>query len=418
VAPPARVVITGIGILSPLGLDTETTWQNVVAGVSGIDNITLFDTTGFATTIAGEVKGFDPKQHLSAKEIRRTDRFAQLAVAAARQAFNNANLSLTTEIKNATGVIIGCGIGGLSTLYQQAITLHEKGPERLSPFAAPMMMANMASGYVSIALGLTGPNLCTSSACASGSDAIGVAGEIIRRGDSPIMLAGGSEALINPLGIASFSALKALSQRNDFPQEASCPFDKTRDGFVMSEGAAVLVLEDLRHARGRGAKIIAELVGYGATADAFHITQPLENGSGAARAMTRALAKARLKPADINYINAHGTSTPLNDCMETKAIKEALGPYSYNVPISSTKSITGHLLGAAGAIEAAFCALAIRDGVIPPTINLRYPDPECDLDYVPGCARHQKIKVALSNSFGFGGHNSALVIRQMEEGSC
>jgi len=418
VAPPARVVITGIGILSPLGLDTETTWQNIVAGESGIDRITLFDTAGFATTIAGEVKGFVPEQYLSAKETRRTDRFSQLAVAAARQAVANAGIKLTTEIKDAAGVIIGCGLGGLTTIYQQAIILREQGPGRLSPFAAPMLIANMASGYVAIALGLTGPNFGITSACASGSDAIGVARDIIRRRDSPLMLAGGCEALISPLGIASFNALKALSQRNDTPCEASCPFDARHDGFVMSEGAAVMVLEDLDHAQGRGAPIIAELVGYGATADAFHITQPLENGAGAARAMTQALTKAGIAPQEVDYINAHGTSTPLNDRTETRAIKEAFGPYAYRVPISSTKSMTGHLIGAAGAIEAAFCTLAIRDGIIPPTINLHHPDPECDLDYVPGCARHQKVKVALSNSFGFGGHNSSLVLRKIEDGVC
>lgn len=413
-APPARVVITGIGILSPLGLDADTTWQKLVAGKSGIGHITLFDTTGYATTIGGEVKGFVPEQYLDIKEIKRTDRFSQLAVAAAKQAVDNAGLKLTAKVKKQMGTIIGCGIGGLNTLYQQAIVLHEKGPDRLSPFAAPMIITNMASGQVSIALGLHGPSLCPTSACASGADAIGIAGEIIRRGDSQIMLAGGSEALINPLGIASFGALKALSERNDPPSEASCPFDVNHDGFVMSEGAAVLVLEEMEFAKQRGAKIIAELIGYGAAADAFHITKPLESGAGAAQAMTQAIAKSGLRPQDIDYINAHGTSTPLNDRMETRAIKKVFGPHAYRIPVSSTKSATGHLIGAAGAIEAAFCALVIQNGIIPPTINLRTPDPECDLDYVPNKARYQKVNVALSNSFGFGGHNSTLIMRRAE----
>jgi 3-oxoacyl-[acyl-carrier-protein] synthase II len=416
-AQNSRVVITGMGILSPLGLDAETTWRRLVAGESGVDNITLFDTTGHATTIGGEVKGFDPAQYLSPKEVKRIDRFSQMAVAAARQAVVNAGLELTDDVKEKTGVIIGSGIGGLNTLYQQTIVLREKGPDRLSPFTVPMMIADMASGQVSIILGLKGPNFCTMSACASGADAIGVAGEIIRRGDTPIMLAGGSEACINPLGVAAFNALKALSEQNQRPQEASRPFDMEHDGFVMSEGSAVLVLEDLDFAKSRGANILAELTGYGAKADAFHMTQPLESGEGAAAAMNMAMAKAGLKPADIDYINAHGTSTPLNDRMETKAIKLAFGARAYKVPISSTKSMTGHLLGAAGAIEAAFCALAIRDGIIPPTINLHNPDPECDLDYVPNKARRKKIKTALSNSFGFGGHNTTLILRRMEEGA-
>lgn len=417
-APSVRVVITGIGILSPLGLDAETTWKNTLAGVSGIDYLTSFDTTGYGTTIGGEIKGFAPEHYLSPKDVKRTDRFAQLAVAAAKQAVDNAGLKLTSDIKEKMGAVVGCGIGGLSTLYRQAVILHEKGLRRLSPFAAPMMISNMGAGYISIALGLQGPNFCTTSACASGSDAIGLAGDIIRHGDSPIMLAGGSEAPLNPLGIASFGAMKALSERNNPPDEASCPFDVRHDGFVMSEGAAILVLEELEHARHRGVRIMAELVGYGATADAFHITQPLKNGAGAARAMKRALIKAGLKPPEIDYINAHGTSTPLNDRMETRAIKTVFGSHAYKVPISSTKSMTGHLIGAAGAIEAAFCTLAIRDSIAPPTINLSTPDPECDLDYVPGKARRKKIEVALSNSFGFGGHNSTLILQRMEESAC
>jgi 3-oxoacyl-[acyl-carrier-protein] synthase II len=415
-AQPSRVVITGMGVFSPLGLDTETTWQRLLAGESGIDYISLFDTTGHATTIGGELKGFNPGQYLSPKEVKRTDRFAQLAVAAAYQAITDSGLELNEETRRNTGAIIGSGIGGLNTLYQQTIVLREKGPDRLSPFTVPMMIADMASGQVSIILGLQGPNFCTMSACASGADAIGIASETIRRGENPVMLAGGSEACINPLGLASFNALKALSEQNHRPRQASRPFDVEHDGFVMSEGAAVLVLENLEHARTRGARVIAEIIGYGASADAFHMTQPLESGEGAAAAMTKAMTKACIKPTDIDYINAHGTSTPLNDRMETKAIKTAFGAYAYNVPVSSTKSMTGHLLGAAGALEAAFCALAIRDGVIPPTINLENPDPECDLDYVPNKARRKRIKTALSNSFGFGGHNTTLILRRVEEG--
>jgi 3-oxoacyl-[acyl-carrier-protein] synthase II len=416
-APSKRVVITGMGILSPLGLDAETTWSKLIAGESGIDYITLFDTTGFKTTFGGELKGFDPGQYLNVKEVKRTDRFSQLAVAAAHQAATDAHLELDDQTRQETGAIIGSGIGGLNTLYAQTIVLHEKGPDRLSPFTVPMMIADMASGQVSISLGLKGPNFCTTSACASGADAIGTAFEIIKRGDIPVMLAGGSEAIINPLGIASFNALKALSERNDSPREASRPFDTEHDGFVMSEGSAVLVLEDMDHAKNRGASIIAEIIGYGASADAFHMTQPVESGEGAARAMLMALFKSGLSPSDIDYINAHGTSTPLNDRMETRAIKSAFGDYAYKVPVSSTKSMTGHLIGAAGAIEACFCALAIRDAVIPPTINLNTPDAECDLDYVPNVARRKSITTALSNSFGFGGHNSTLILRHPDGAS-
>ena len=416
-ALPKRVVISGIGLLCPLGLDTVAAWDKLVAGVSGISAITLFDTTGYTTAIGGEVKGFSPEQYLGPKEAKRTDRFAQFAVAAAKQAVDSAGVELTDRVKEKMGAVIGCGFGGLSTLYQQTITLYKDGPSRLSPFAVPMTIANMASGQVSIALGLKGPSFCTVSACASGSDALGIASDIIRRGESPLMLAGGSEAPISPLGIAGFSALKALSKRNHAPQEASRPFDAERDGFVMSEGAAVLVLEDWEHAKLRGAKIFAELVGYGASSDAFHITHPPESGAGPAQAMRAALAMAGLKPSDIDYINAHGTSTPLNDLTETRAIKDVFGSYAYKVPISSTKSMTGHLIGAAGAVEAAFCALALDGGIIPPTINLHHPDPECDLDYVPGKARHKKIRTALSNSFGFGGHNSVLILRRWEEGA-
>jgi 3-oxoacyl-[acyl-carrier-protein] synthase II len=409
-----RVVITGIGILSPLGLNTASTWEGLVAGRSGIDNITLFDPAAHATKFAGEVKGFDPSQFLGPKEARRMDRFAQFAVAASKEALANSGLVLNGT-RESTGVIIGSGIGGLTTLFEQARILIERGPDRLSPFTVPMMIADMAAAQVSINLGLKGPNFCTTSACSSGADSIGIAYEMVQRGDAPVMFAGGSEAIINPMGVAGFNALKALSEHNDSPREASRPFDAQHDGFVIAEGAAVLVLEELGHARERGAKIMAEIIAYGASADAFHMTQPIESGDGAARAMSLALKKGELQPTDIDYINAHGTSTPLNDRMETRAIKTAFGPYAHKVPISSTKSMTGHLIGAAGALEAAICVLAIQNSIIPPTINFNTPDPECDLDYVPNTARRADVRTALSNSFGFGGHNSTLIVRRYEE---
>jgi len=410
-----RVVITGMGILCPLGLDAGSTWQGLIAGKSGIDCITLFDASKHETRIAGEVKGFDPTAFMSPKEAKRMDRFAQLAVAASRQALIQSGIVVDASNENCIGIIIGSGIGGLNTLFEQSKVLIEKGPDRLSPFTVPMMIADMAAAQVSISLGLKGPNFCTTSACSSGADAIGVAYELIRRGDAPVMFAGGSEAVINPLGIAGFNSLKALSTRNDRPQAASCPFDAERDGFVISEGAAVLVLENLEHALSRKATITAEVVAYGASADAHHMTQPIESGEGGMRAMKLAIERAGLKPEDIDYINAHGTSTPLNDKMETSAIKGVFGEYAYKVPISSTKSMTGHLIGAAGALEAAICAMVTREGIIPPTINLNHPDPNCDLDYVPNKARKARVKTALSNSFGFGGHNSTLILRQFSE---
>jgi 3-oxoacyl-[acyl-carrier-protein] synthase II len=410
-----RVVITGIGILSPLGLDVATTWNGLISGKSGIAHITLFDTTGHETTFGGEVKGFDPSNYIGPKESRRMDRFTQLAVAASQEALKSSGICMDESNQNEIGIIIGSGIGGLNTLFDQAKVLLEKGPDRVSPFTVPMMIADMAAAQVSIALGVKGPNFCTTSACASGADAIGIAYELIRRGDAPVMFAGGSEAIINPLGMAGFNALKALSTRNAAPQEASRPFDVGHDGFVMAEGSAIIVLEEMEHARARGAHIIAELLAYGASADAFHMTQPIESGEGAARAIKLALNRAGIEPREIDYINAHGTSTPLNDRMETKAIKAALGKDAYNIPISSTKSMTGHLIGAAGALEAAICALTIQEGIIPPTINFHTADPECDLDYVPNKARQKKVKTALSNSFGFGGHNSTLILRALGE---
>jgi len=410
-----RVVVTGIGGLTPLGLDVTTTWENLVAGKSGIDYITLFDASNFETKFAGEVKGFNPTDYINRKDARRMDRFAQLAVVASLQAVEQSGLQINSENQDYIGVIIGSGIGGLTTLFEQMKILLEKGPDRVSPFLAPMMIADIAAAQISITLGVKGPNLCTMSACSSGSDAIGIAYELIKRGDTQIMISGGTEAIINPIGITAFSALKAISTRNDAPKLASRPFDAERDGFVISEGSVVLVLENLAHARKRGANIMAEIIAYAATADSFHVTQPLENGAGAASAMQLALQKAGISPEEIDYINAHGTSTPLNDTMETKAIKTVFGDYAYRVPISSTKSMTGHLIGCAGAAEAAICTLIIQHGVIPPTINLTTPDPECDLDYVPNIARQAKVTTALSNSFGFGGHNSVLICRKYSE---
>ena len=407
-----RVVVTGMGALTPLGLDINTTWEGLVDGKSGINHIAQFDASSLETRFAGEVKGFEPVEYMGRKEARRMDRFSQLAVAASVEAVRDAGLEINDTNKGNIGVLIGSGIGGLLTMSEQVRILIEQGPDRVSPFLVPMMIADMASAQVSIALGARGPNFCPTSACSSGSDAIGTAYEIIKRGDAEAMFAGGSEAIITPIGVAGFSANRALSTRNEAPQQASRPFDAERDGFVIGEGAAILVLEDLAFARERGARIIAEITGYGASSDAVHITQPSENGEGAARAMQMALRKAGLAPSEIGYINAHGTSTPLNDKVETMAIKTVFGDYAYHVPISSTKSMTGHLLGAAGAIEGAVCIKVINTGVIPPTVNYNNPDPECDLDYVPNKAREARISSAMSNSFGFGGHNSVLVFQE------
>lgn len=392
-----------------------TTWENLIAGKSGIDYITLFDATPHETKIAGEVKGFDPSNYIIRKEVRHMDRFAQLAVAAGYQAVQQSGLKIDSSNQDDIGVFIGSGIGGLTTLFEQAKVLVEKGPDRVSPFLAPMMISDIAAAQISIALGVRGPNMCMTSACSSGSDAIGAAYEYIKYGNAQVMMAGGAEAIINPLGITAFNALKALSTRNDPPQKASRPFDRDRDGFIISEGAVVLVLESLEHALNRDANIMAEIVGYGATADSFHVTQPLESGEGAAKAMQMAMKRGGIKPEEVDYINAHGTSTPLNDAMETKAIKTVFGEYAYKVPISSTKSMTGHLIGCAGAIEPAICIMTILKGIIPPTINYDNPDPACDLDYVPNVARAARVTTALTNSFGFGGHNSVLILRKYTE---
>ena len=412
IQPNSRVVVTGIGAVTPLGLSMAATWEGLIAGKSGIDYITLCDSTKLATKFAGEVKGFDPTNFVGRKEARRMDRFAQLGVAAAKQAIENAKMAIDASNQGDIAVVVGSGIGGLTTLYEECKVLVEKGPDRVSPFLAPMMISDMAAAQVSITLGIKGLNLCTTSACSSSADALGVSFELLRRGDAEAALAGGAEAIVNPLGITAFNALKAISERNDAPQKASRPFDAQRNGFVISEGACILVLETLPHAEKRGANILAELISYGATADAFHMTQPEENGEGAARAMQLALRKAGLCAADIDYINAHGTSTELNDRMETKALKTVFGDHAYKIPVSSTKSMLGHLIGGAGAIEAAICIETILNGIIPPTINLEYPDPECDLDYVPNVARKVTVNTALSNSFGFGGHNSVLIFRR------
>jgi 3-oxoacyl-[acyl-carrier-protein] synthase II len=411
-----RVVVTGVGVLCPVGLDTATTWEALICGKSGISDITLFDPAPFATRFAGEVKGFIPADYISRRQAQHMDRFTQLAVAASQEAVKQAALTIDPS-QNNIGVIIGSSLGGLATLSREIRVLHERSPNRVNPFLVPMMSADMAAAQVSIMLGARGLSLSTTSSCTSGADAIGIAYETIRRGDARAILAGGSEAAVTPISLAAFSALRALSRRNSAPQLASRPFDSEHDGFVLSEGAAVLVLESLASARHRQADILAEVTGYGTSSDAYHITHPSESGAGMAQAISMALRKAGLKPGEIDYINAHGTSTPLNDRMETKAVKAVFGEAAYKVPISSTKSMTGHLIGAAGALEAAICIMVIRQGIIPPTINLAHPDPECDLDYVANKARRTKVTTALSHSFGFGGHNSVLVLSRYTEGT-
>jgi 3-oxoacyl-[acyl-carrier-protein] synthase II len=404
-----RVFVTGIGMVTPLGLDTASTWEGLIQGQSGIDFITAFDTEGFETRFAGEVKGFDPESYLDRKEARRMDRFAQFAVVAAQEACRQAGISPETLDPYRTGVIIGSGIGGILTLSQQFEVLSNKGPRRVTPFLIPMMLGDMASAQVSMVTGAMGANYCVVSSCSSGADALGQGWEMIRRGQADVVLAGGGEAPITPIAVAGFNACRALSRFNQDPKRASRPFDRERDGFVMGEGSAVLVLESEENVRQRGIAPLAELRGYGATSDAYHLTEPNPTGQSAASAVLMALRSAGIDATAIDYLNAHGTSTPLNDWQETKAIKLALGEAAYRVPLSSTKSMTGHLLGAGGALEAAICVLAVQHGVMPPTINLVDPDPECDLDYTPLKARCREINIAMSNSFGFGGHNSVLV---------
>ena len=412
----SRVFVTGLGMICPLGLDVPSSWENLVRGVSGVDYITAFDLDGFETRFAAEVRGFDPANYLEKKEARRMDRFAQFAAVAAGEALAQAGINPQTMDPYRTAVIVGSGIGGIITLSQQYDVLKEKGPRRVTPFLIPMMLADMGAAQVSMVTGAMGPNFCAVSSCSSGADAIGNAWEMIRREDADVVIAGGSEAPLCPIAVAGFNSLHALSKNNDEPQKASRPFDSRRDGFVMGEGAAILILESYESVESRGVKPLAELVGYAATSDAYHITEPGPEGLSAAKAMKLALKKAGLKPEEIDYINAHGTSTPLNDLQETQAIKVAMGEEAHRVPISSTKSMTGHLLGAGGALEAAASVLAIRDGIIPPTINLEQPDPDCDLDYTPNEARPGRIRTAMSNSFGFGGHNSVLIFSAVEPG--
>ncbi len=402
-----RVVVTGIGTLNPLGQTTEETWQRVCAGESGIGPLTLFDTTDFETRIAGEVKGFDPEGRIGRKESRRLDRFCQFALAAAMDAGGSAKLDMSKEDRERVGVLVGSGIGGIGSLSNSVETLLAKGPNRISPYLIPMLIIDMSSGVISIHFGAQGPNHSVVSACTTGAHAIGDAGEIIRRGDADVMIAGGAEAAIVPVSVAGFNNMKATSRRNDEPTRASRPFDADRDGFVQGEGATVLVLESEEHARRRDAPILGELLGYGNAADAYDMVQTPENGSGIRRAIQAALKDAGMQPAEISYINAHGTSTMYNDISETNAVKAVFGEHV--PPMSSTKSMTGHLLGAAGSLEAMFSLYAIRDGVLPPTINYETPDPACDLDYVPNEARRQTVDYVLSNNSGFGGHNTGLI---------
>jgi 3-oxoacyl-[acyl-carrier-protein] synthase II len=405
-----RVVITGLGVVSPLGNDIQTLWEALLAGKCGIDRITQFDPSGFETQIAAEVKNYDASPAFpSPKEARRSDRFTQFAVGAAYQALLDSGLDLEKVNRDEIGVFIGSGIGGMHTIEAQHQVLLQRGPSRLSPFMIPMLILNMASGLVSMFYKLRGPNVATCSACATAAHAIGEAWRTLKMGDAKVMLAGGTEAAITPLGIGGFCAMKAMSTRNHEPQRASRPFDAERDGFVMGEGAGVLVLEELEHAKARGARIYCELAGYGNTADANHITAPAPHGEGAARCMRMALRSARLNPTDIDYINAHGTSTLQGDIAETEAIKTVFGDHARKLAVSSTKGATGHMLGAAGAVEMAICVKAIEQQVVPPTINLDHPDPECDLDYVPHTPRPMRIRAVINNSFGFGGHNACLV---------
>ncbi len=406
-----RVVITGVGMVTPVGIGKHDFWNNLLAGVSGIRPITTFDTSKFTTRFAGEIPNFEPFDFMDRKEAKRMDRFSQMAVAAARLAIEDAGLKVDDGNSERVGVLVGSGIGGLATIEEQYKILLERGPDRVSPFLIPSLISDMATGQISILTGAKGPNSAVVTACATGTHAIGDAAEIIRRGDAEVMIAGGAEAPLTPLGVAGFCAARTLSTRNEYPQRASRPFDAQRDGFVMAEGAGIVILERLDHAIKRGADLYAEVIGYGMSGDAYHITAPAPDGDGAVRAIKMALNHAGIEPEEVDYVNAHGTSTQLNDKTETTALKKAFGEYAYKLAISSTKSMTGHLLGAAGAVEAIVTALAIKHQIMPPTINYEHPDPECDLDYVPNQARPKKIKVALSNSFGFGGHNATLLFR-------
>ena len=408
-----RIVITGMGAITPLGLDVASTWSNLVAGKSGISAITSPESANFDCRIAGEVKNFDPRQYFAnPKDARRADRYSQFAIVAAKEALTNSGLDLEKLHLDRVGVLIGSGIGGLRSLSEQAAILATKGPQRVSPFMIPMMIANMAGGLIAMEYGFTGPNFTVVTACATSNNSIGEAWRLIRDNEAEVILAGGSEAACTPLGMAGFSAMKAMSTRNDDPEGASRPFDKERDGFVLGEGAGVVVVEELEHAKQRGARILAELTGYGLSCDAYHMTSPAPGGVGAVKAMQNALNRAGVSPDRVNYINAHATSTSVGDVAETEAIKTVFREHARNVSISATKSMTGHLLGAAGAVELIACIKAIETNIVPPTINLHHPDPECDLDYVPNCAREQRVDCALNNSFGFGGHNASLLVQR------
>ncbi|MDR3589660.1 MAG: beta-ketoacyl-ACP synthase II [Negativicutes bacterium] len=407
-----RVVVTGMGAITPIGIGKDDFWQALLAGKSGIARVTRFDPSEYATQIAGEVKDYDPGNYMDKKEARRMDRCTQFALSGAKMAIEDSGLNLETENLDRIGTIIGTGIGGMETLHDQYKVLFEKGPNRISPFFVPMMIANMASGQTSISFGLRGPCMCVVTACATATNSIGEAFKIIQRGDADVMVTGGTEATISPAAMAGFCSMKALSGRNDEPTKASRPFDKDRDGFVMGEGSGVVVIESLDHALARGAKIYAEIVGYGTNADAFHITAPAPEGVQQAKCMELAIKDAGVSPSVVDYINAHGTSTPLNDKNETQAIKSLFGEHAYKLAISSTKSMTGHLLGAAGGIELIASALTVQNDIVHPTINLDNPDPDLDLDYVPNQARKKVVNYALSNSFGFGGHNATLLVKK------
>lgn len=411
-----RVVITGMGAVTPIGIGIEEFWNNALSGKSGVDKITQFDASQYDTKIAAEVKGFNPLDYMDRKTAQRMDLFTQFGIAAAEMAMKHSGLNLEKEDRNRIGVIFGSGIGGMWTWHKQMQTVHETGgPHRISPFFVPMMIADIAAGHISMRYGVKGPNYATTSACATSSHALADALMLIQRGDADIIISGGSEAAISPMGIGGFNAMKALSTRNDEPQKACRPFDAQRDGFVMGEGGGVLILEELHHALDRGATIYAELAGIGLTADAYHITAPAPGGEGAVRSMRLCIEDAGMKPEDVDYINAHGTSTPYNDKTETEAIKTVFGEHARKLAISSTKSMTGHLLGAAGAVEAILTTLAVYTDKIPPTINYEFPDPECDLDYVPNQARERTVNVAISNTFGFGGHNASLLIKKFHK---
>ena len=411
----SRVVVTGLGLITALGNDLASSWEALCQGKSGVAEITNFDTSEYRVHFGAEIKNFDPLLYIDRKEVRRNDPYEQIAIATTKQALAQAGLQITEENGDDIGVYIGSGIGGLVTMHEQFKILYSKGPDRISPFFINMMIVDGAPGIVSILTGAKGPNIAMVSACATSANTIGEAWETIRRGDAKAMIAGGSEKGITPIAMAAFDNMRALSRRNDDPQGASRPFDATRDGFVMGEGAAMFILEDLDFARARGAKILAELIGYAATGDAYHVTEPAPEGAGLVRAMRRALQKAGLRPEQVDYINAHGTSTPYNDRTETQAIKACFGDHAYRLAISSTKSMTGHTLGAAGAVESVVSVMSILTGIIPPTINLHHPDPECDLDYIPNQARQATVNIAMTNSMGFGGHNACLIFKRFEE---